>query len=69
MFRSRQDSTPVASLLHGINKQFLTRTDQGVIAKVSTASLHVYGFEDLEEIKESKVQSLWDDMVLTLRAP
>ena len=64
----RQDSTTYASLLDDINKQFLTHTDQGVIAEASTALLHARGFEDLEEVTESKVQALWDDMVLTLRA-
>ena len=64
----RQDSTTYASLLDDINKQFLTHTDQGVIAEASTALLHARGFEDLEEVTESKVQALWDDMVTTLRA-
>ena len=64
----RQDSTTYASLLDDINKQFLTHTDQGVIAEASTALLHARGFEDLEEVTESKVQALWDDMILTLRA-
>ena len=64
----RQDSTTYASLLDDINKQFLTHTDQSVIAEASIALLHARGFEDLEEVTESKVQALWDDMVLTLRA-
>lgn len=64
----RQDSTTYASLLDDINKQFLTHTDQGVIAEASTALLHARGFEDLEEVTESKVQELWDDMISTLRA-
>ena len=64
----RQDSTTYASLLDDINKQFLTHTDQGVLAEASTAILHARRFEDLEEVTESKVQELWDDTISTLRA-
>ena len=64
----RQDSTTYASLLDDINKQFLTHTDQGVLAEASTALLHARGFEDLEEVTGSKVQELWDDTISTLRA-
>ena len=64
----RQDSTTYASLLDDINKQFLTHTDQGVLAEASTAILHARKFEDLEEVTESKVQELWDDTLSTLRA-
>ena len=64
----RQDSTTYASLLDDINKQFLTHTDQGVLAEASIAILHARRFEDLEEITESKVQELWDDTISTLRA-
>ena len=64
----RQDSTTYVSLLDDINKQFLTHTDQGVLAEASTAILHARRFEDLEEVTESKVQELWDDTISTLRA-
>ena len=64
----RQDSTEYASLLDDINKQFLTHTDQGVLAEASTTLLHAREFEDLEEVTEGKVQDLWDDTISTLRA-
>ena len=64
----RQDSTTYASLLDDINKQFLTHTDQGVLAEASTTLLHAREFEDLEEVTEGKVQELWDDTISTLRA-
>lgn len=64
----RQDSTTYASLLDDINKQFLTHTDQDVLAEASTTILHAREFEDLEEVTEGKVQELWDDTVSTLRA-
>ena len=64
----RQDSTTYASLLDDINKQFLTHTDQGVLAEVSTAILHAREYEDLEEVTEGKVNELWDDTISVLRA-
>ena len=64
----RQDSTSYASLLDDINRQFLTHTDQDVLAEASTTLLHARGFEDLEEVTESKLQELWDDTISTLRA-
>ena len=64
----RQDSTTYASLLDDINKQFLTHTDQGVLAEASTTLLHAREFEDLEEVTEGKVQELWDDTISTFRA-
>ena len=63
----RQDSTTYASLLDDINKQFLTHGDQNVLAEASTALLHARGFEDLEEVTDSKLFELWDNSVHTLR--
>lgn len=64
----RQDSTTYSTLLDDINKQFLTHTDQNVLAEASAALLHAKGFEDLEEVTEGKVQVLWDDTIHTLLA-
>ena len=64
----RQDSTLYASLLDDINKQFLTHVDQGVLTEASTALLHARGFEDLEEVTESKLSELWDDTISALRS-
>ena len=64
----RQDSTTYASLLDDINRQFLTHTDQSVLAEASTALLHARGFEDLDEVTESKLQELWEETISTLRA-
>ncbi|SLM38343.1 Stromalin conservative domain [Lasallia pustulata] len=63
----RQDSTTFSSLLDDINKQFLTHTDQNVLAEASTALLHARGFEDLEEVTDGKVQELWEDTINALR--
>ena len=63
----RKDSTTYASLLDDINKQFLTHGDQNVLAEASTALLHARGFEDFEEVTESKLFELWENSVHTLR--
>ncbi|KAK4694934.1 cohesin complex subunit SA-1/2, partial [Lecanoromycetidae sp. Uapishka_2] len=64
----RQNSTTYASLLEDINEQFLTHTDQNVLAEASTALLHARAFEDLEEITEGKLLKLWDGTVSALRS-
>ena len=64
----RQGSTTYASLLDDINKQFLSHTDQDVLAEASTAFLHARGFEDLEEVTESKLSELWDGTIDALRS-
>jgi len=64
----RQDSTTYSTLLDDINKQFLTHTDQNVLAEASAALLHAKGFEDLEEVTEGKMQVLWEDTIHTLLA-
>ena len=63
----RQDSTTYASLLDDINKQFLFHGDQNVLAEASTALLHARGFEDFEELTESKLFELWENSVTALR--
>jgi len=63
----RQDSTSYAKLLDDISKQFTTHADRGVLAEASAALLHARGFDDLEEVTESKMQSLWEDTINTLR--
>ncbi|KAL9594067.1 MAG: hypothetical protein Q9219_007232 [cf. Caloplaca sp. 3 TL-2023] len=63
----RQGSTTYASLLDDINKQFLSHVDQDVLAEASNAILHARGFEDLQEVTESKLQELWSDTINSLR--
>ena len=63
----RQDSTEFASLLDDINRQFLSHADHGVLQDARDALLYARGFEDLEEVTETKLQELWDGTVTTLR--
>ncbi|KAL4742788.1 hypothetical protein BDV11DRAFT_180049 [Aspergillus similis] len=62
----QKDATAYTSLLNDINKQFLTHSDQDVLAEASVAFLHAKSSDDMREALESKVQELWDDMVDTL---
>ncbi|KAJ5165969.1 hypothetical protein N7492_006265 [Penicillium capsulatum] len=62
----QKDATAYSSLLNDINKQFLTHSDQDVLAEASVAFLHAKSSDEMREALESKVQELWDDMVETL---
>ncbi|KOS38944.1 hypothetical protein ACN38_g10236 [Penicillium nordicum] len=64
----QKDATAYTSLLNDINKQFLTHSDQDVLAEASVAFLHAKSSEEMREALESKVQELWDDMVEALAA-
>jgi cohesin complex subunit SA-1/2 len=59
----QKDATAYSSLLNDINKQFLTHSDQDVLAEASVAFLHARSSDEMKEAMESKVQELWDDMV------
>ncbi|KAH0551614.1 hypothetical protein GP486_007167 [Trichoglossum hirsutum] len=63
-----QESGAYSSLLDNINKQFMTHGDQSVLVEASAALLHARSFEELEEVTEGKVQSLWEDTVATLHS-
>jgi cohesin complex subunit SA-1/2 len=63
----RQDSTAYAKLLDDISAQFNAHADNGVLKEAGAAFLHARGYEELEEVTESKVQSLWDDTTSALR--
>ncbi|KAL2862757.1 cohesin subunit IRR1 [Aspergillus lucknowensis] len=62
----QKDATAYTSLLNDINKQFLSHSNQDVLAEASVAFLHAKSSDDMREALESKVQELWDDMVDTL---
>lgn len=63
----RQDSTAYAKLLDEISAQFTKHADKGVIDEAGAALLRARGYEDLEEVTEGKMQSLWEDTTDTLR--
>lgn len=59
----QKDATAYSSLLNDINKQFLTHSDQDVLAEASVAFLHARSSDEMKEAMENKVQELWDDIV------
>lgn len=59
----QKDTTAYTTLLNDINKQFLTHSDQDVLAEASVVFLHAKNSDDMREALESKVQELWDDIV------
>ncbi|KAL3478630.1 hypothetical protein BJX99DRAFT_102407 [Aspergillus californicus] len=61
----QKDATAYTSLLNDINKQFLTHSDQDVLAEASVAFLHAKSSDDMREALENKIQELWDDMMDT----
>ncbi|KAH1711862.1 hypothetical protein KXX23_000093 [Aspergillus fumigatus] len=64
----QKDATAYTSLLNDINKQFLTHSDQDVLAEAGVAFLHAKSSDDMREALESKVQELWDDIIDALEA-
>lgn len=63
----RQDSTSYPALLDDINKQFVSHSNEAVLAEASAALLHARGYEDLKDITEEKLQQLWEDTVSVLQ--
>lgn len=63
----RQDATVYTQMLDEISAQFNGHADKGVLAEAVAAFLHARGHEELEEIAESKVLSLWEDTASSLR--
>ncbi|KAL1969702.1 hypothetical protein VTN77DRAFT_8255 [Rasamsonia byssochlamydoides] len=59
----QKDAAAYTSLLNEINKQFLTHSNQDVLAEASVAFLHARSSDEMKEAMESKVQELWDDMI------
>ncbi|CAG8975381.1 hypothetical protein HYALB_00009522 [Hymenoscyphus albidus] len=62
----RQDSTAYANLLDEISAQFNGHADINVLTEAGAALLHARAFEELEEVTEAKMQSLWETTTLSL---
>lgn len=63
----RQDATAYAKLLDQIGMQFNGHADKRVLSEASAALLHARSYEELEEVTENKMQSLWEDNINRLR--
>lgn len=63
----RQDTTVYSQLLDEISAQFNGHADRTVLAEAVAAFLHARGYEELEEIADNKILSLWEDTANSLR--
>jgi cohesin complex subunit SA-1/2 len=63
----RLGESTYTKLLHEIGVQFKGHADQRVLSEASAALLHARGCEELEDITEENIQSLWDDTVEDMR--
>lgn len=63
----RLGESTYTKLLHEIGVQFKGHADQRVLSEASAALLHARSFEELEDITEENMQSLWDDTVEDMR--
>lgn len=63
----RQNSSEFGKHLDDITAQFNAHADDNVLKEASAVFLRAKRVEELEEVAESKIQSLWDDSIITLR--
>ncbi|MAD83821.1 MAG: hypothetical protein CL912_12740 [Deltaproteobacteria bacterium] len=63
----RQDTTVYSQLLDEICAQFNGHADRTVLSEAVAAFLHARGYEELEEIADNKILSLWEDTANSLR--
>jgi cohesin complex subunit SA-1/2 len=57
----RQDSTTYANLLGEISSQFSRHTDKTVLTEAAACFIHALQYEELEELAQSQLQSLWEN--------
>ncbi|KAK8100903.1 Cohesin subunit psc3 [Apiospora kogelbergensis] len=63
----RQNSATYDKLLDEVTSQFSRHVDQSVLNEAATAFIHARQYEELEEVVDSKLSSLWDNSINSLR--
>jgi cohesin complex subunit SA-1/2 len=63
----RQDSSKYEKLLDEISTQFRRHDDTAVLAEATQAFLHARRYDELEELTDTRIQSLWEIVVELLR--
>ncbi|KAK4177937.1 STAG domain-containing protein [Triangularia setosa] len=63
----RQDSTTFSRLLDEICTQFDRHVDRGVLTEATAALLHARKHDELQEITDSKIADLWENVINALR--
>lgn len=63
----RQDSSKYEKLLDEISTQFNRHDDRRVLAEATKGLLHARQYDELEELTDVRLASLWDNIVESLR--
>ncbi|KAJ4145554.1 hypothetical protein LMH87_004402 [Akanthomyces muscarius] len=63
----RQDSSRYGKLLDEISTQFIRHDDKRVLSEAAAALLHARQYDELEEVTDSKLSLLWDNVTEALR--
>lgn len=63
----RQDSSKYERLLDEISTQFIRHDDKRVLSEAAAALLHARQYDELEELTDSKLSVLWDNVIEALR--
>lgn len=62
----RQDSSKYEKLLDEISTQFIRHDDKRVLSEAAAALLHARQYDELEELTDSKLSLLWDNVTAAL---
>ncbi|KAF7550921.1 hypothetical protein G7046_g7868 [Stylonectria norvegica] len=63
----RQDASIYEKLLDEISTQFNRHDDKRVLSEAATALLHARQYDELEELADSKLSILWENVINALR--
>ncbi|KAI4722157.1 STAG-domain-containing protein [Aureobasidium sp. EXF-10727] len=61
----RQDSSTYATLLNDFNKQFLSHSNEEVLAEASRALLRAKSYHELGDVPDERIDTLWEDTIAT----
>ncbi|KEQ82553.1 STAG-domain-containing protein [Aureobasidium pullulans EXF-150] len=61
----RQDSSTYATLLNDFNKQFLSHSNEEVLAEASRALLRAKSYHELGDVPDERIDTLWEDTITT----
>ena len=67
IFQELRQSAVYVKLLDEISMHFNGHADRSVLTEAGAAFLHARSYGDLEEVTDNKMQSLWEDIINTLR--
>jgi cohesin complex subunit SA-1/2 len=65
VFQETRQNAALTALLDDVNKQFLTHHNEQVLDEAVESILHALTHDEFKETTESKIATLWDDLVNT----